>query len=409
MRSHPELQEFLEVKLAPAVDLLRRMVGINSHTLNRGGVRQLSELTVESFVEFGFQAERIPSTNAMFGEHLALTRHGTGDAHIGFISHLDTVFTVAEEQQHHFHWRDAGERIYGPGTEDVKGGTVMMWLVLAALRATEPELFERTNWTLLLDASEEMHSADFGQLCVERLKGARAALVFEAGLRKGTSFQLVRARKGRAVFKVSAEGRGAHAGNGHTRGANAIAQLAHTIQQIESLTDHARGITFNVGTVAGGSAINRVPQHAVAHAEMRAFTVEAYREGLARIRALEQEVKVRSVDDGHPCRVSITLDSETPPWPRNKASDALLNVFADAGVDLGFTVSHEERAGLSDANYIWHALPTLDGLGPSGDNAHCSERSADGSKEQEYVEPGSFVPKAMLNVRALTRLLKNSL
>jgi glutamate carboxypeptidase len=41
-----------------------------------------------------------------------------------------------------------------------------------------------------------------------------------------------------------------------------------------------------------------------------------------------------------------------------------------------------------------------------GDNAHCSERAADGSKDQEYVQPSSFVPKAALNVRALLRLLR---
>jgi glutamate carboxypeptidase len=288
----------------------------------------------------------------------------------------------------------------------VKGGTVMMWLVLAALRATEPAIFEGTRWTLLFDASEEMESADFGRLCVDRLDGAAAALVFEAGLRRDNAFKLVTARKGRAAFKVSVEGRGAHAGNAHARGANAITQLARTIQQIEALTDHRRGLTFNVGLVQGGSALNRVPQHATAQAEMRAFDVETYRDGLARIQALEQDVQVRSTEDGFPCRVSIAIENETPPWPGNAGSDQLLKTFADAGAELGVSVAREERAGLSDANYLWQAVPTLDGLGPSGDNAHCSERAADGSKEQEYVEPGSFVPKAALNVRALVHLLK---
>lgn len=408
MRSHPALLQFLEAQLAPALDLLRQMVGINSHTLNRDGIRRLAELTSQAFAELGFGSERVPSPNTAFGDHLILTRRGNGTAHVGFVSHLDTVFTEAEEKQNDFHWRVEGDRIYGPGTEDVKGGTVMMWLVLAALRATEPEIFDRTQWTLLLDASEEMQSADFGKLCVRRLHDATAALVFEAGLRKGSEFQLVTSRKGRAAFVIEVEGRGAHAGNAHARGANAIAQLAHTIQQIEALTDHSRGVTFNVGVVSGGSALNRVPQLAVAHAEMRAFSVEAYREGMARLRTLEQDVKIRSVDGGFPCRVAIAVASETPPWPRNAASDRLLELFAGAGKELGFTVSREERAGLSDANYLWHAVPTLDGLGPRGDNAHCSEHSADGSKEQEYVEPSSFVPKAALNVRALVRLLKTT-
>ncbi len=64
----------------------------------------------------------------------------------------------------------------------------------------------------------------------------------------------------------------------------------------------------------------------------------------------------------------------------------------------------EERGGLSDSNLLWQAFPTLDGLGPVGANAHCSERSPDGSKEQEYMEAASFVPKAMLNLAGVLAL-----
>ena len=65
------------------------------------------------------------------------------------------------------------------------------------------------------------------------------------------------------------------------------------------------------------------------------------------------------------------------------------------------------RGGLSDANHLWQLAPTLDGPGPYGANAHCSERSADGSKLPEYVEPGTFVPKAVMNALALLKLTQD--
>jgi glutamate carboxypeptidase len=68
-------------------------------------------------------------------------------------------------------------------------------------------------------------------------------------------------------------------------------------------------------------------------------------------------------------------------------------------------VSIQERGGLSDGNLIWDAAPTLDGLGPWGDNDHCSQRSADGTKVPEYVEVSSFVPKALLNTVAILKLV----
>ena len=54
---------------------------------------------------------------------------------------------------------------------------------------------------------------------------------------------------------------------------------------------------------------------------------------------------------------------------------------------------------------IWDAVPTIDGLGPWGDNDHCSERSPDGSKVPEYVLVSSFVPKALVNVVAIQKLI----
>ena len=67
----------------------------------------------------------------------------------------------------------------------------------------------------------------------------------------------------------------------------------------------------------------------------------------------------------------------------------------------------EERGGLSDGNLLWDLAPTIDGLGPCGDNDHCSERSADGTKEPEYVDLDSFVPKALLNVLAIVDLAQS--
>jgi glutamate carboxypeptidase len=73
---------------------------------------------------------------------------------------------------------------------------------------------------------------------------------------------------------------------------------------------------------------------------------------------------------------------------------------------LGIRIAFEERGGVSDGNFLWDAVPTLDGLGPYGDNDHCSERSADGSKLPEFVEVSSFVPKALLNFGAICQLIE---
>ena len=104
----------------------------------------------------------------------------------------------------------------------------------------------------------------------------------------------------------------------------------------------------------------------------------------------------------------VEILTESRPWPRNQETDWLYEFWKKAGDELGIAVNFEERGGLSDGNLIWDAVPTLDGLGPWGDNDHCSERSADGTKMPEYVEASSFAPKAALNVTAIVKLVQEA-
>ena len=408
MQPHLKTQNYLQENLPRYLDLLRQMVAINSFTDNPAGVNELSTMTAKAFTTLGFQAEHVQSTNPEYGRHLILTRKGFSDHKIGLVSHLDTVFPSEEETQNNFQWRESGDRIYGPGTVDIKGGTVLIYMVLDAIKTFAPEIFDATTWVVLVNASEETMSIDFGEICKQRLNGnTLACLIFEGGKYMDDEFVLVTARKGRGIFNITVEGKASHAGTAHKQGANAIVQIADTIQQIASLTDYKRRLTVNVGTVSGGTVVNRVPHLAKAEVEMRTFSPKVFDETVAKIRALEETLSVSSAN-GFPCKVNIEIIDRTAPWARNDATDNLLTTWRKAANELEMRVTRETRGGLSDGNLLWNHVPTLDGLGPSGGNAHCSERSPDGSKDQEYVEVSSIVPKAMLNLVAILKLLEQS-
>ena len=400
------LHRSLESKLPTALDWLRRMVEINSWTENAGGVNRLARLTAEAFAELGFTAEFVPSANPNWGAHLVLARAGSGTHSLALVSHLDTVFPPEEEARNNFRWQPEGDRIFGPGTHDIKGGTVMIWLVLSALRDLAPDAFAATTWRVFLNSSEECYSPDFGALVRQRCDTSTlAALVFEAEGRGPGERRLVVARKGRATWRVTARGRGAHAGGRHAQGANAVVQLAGTIQKLAGLTDYSRDLTCNVARVHGGSGLNRVPHEASAEGEFRAFTPEIFAQARAAVLALNGAGEVRSVADAYACEVCAEILTENRPWPRNAGTDRLLACWQAAATTLGQRVAGEQRGGLSDGNLLWDALPTMDGLGPWGDNDHCSERTPDGAKLPEFVEVSSFVPKAALNVLGIIRLL----
>src|SRR5512133_3739704 len=203
------LREYLEQLRPAGLDILKRMVDINSFTANPAGVNHLSQYTAEVFAPLGFTPKWVPAENREYGDHLVLKRGGKSGANILMISHLDTVFPPEEEVRNNFRWEVDGDRIFGPGTQDIKGGTVMMWLVLMAIRKLAPEVFENAGWTLLLNAAEERYSPDFGKLCKTCVdSGTAAALVFESEGKREDAHLMVLARKGRATWRVTVSGRG---------------------------------------------------------------------------------------------------------------------------------------------------------------------------------------------------------
>ncbi|MCI0397843.1 MAG: M20/M25/M40 family metallo-hydrolase [Chloroflexi bacterium] len=407
-----QLAAFLEEKRPYYFDLLRQMVEINSFTANPEGVNTLGDLTAGVFAGLGFTARHVPATNPLYGYHLVMSRRspaGPAAPTIGLISHLDTVFPPDEERRNNFIWQEEGDRLYGPGTVDIKGGTVLMFMVLDALQALAPEVYDGVHWVALLNAAEEELAPDFSQLCrAEMPPETLACLVFEGGQLNNGQFSLVTSRKGRATYQIRVEGRGAHAGSAHKQGANAVVQMAHTIGRVAGLTNYERNITFNVGTVVGGTVVNRVPHLAIATGEMRAFSPEVFAEGMASLLALQDDIVVRSTNGGYACQVTVDVLAESAPWPSNEATNSLLGIWQEAAATAGWLAVPEARGGLSDGNFLWDYVPTLDGLGPAGSNAHSSERSLDGSKEPEYAVASSFVPKAILNVVAILKLLGRS-
>ena len=91
---------------------------------------------------------------------------------------------------------------------------------------------------------------------------------------------------------------------------------------------------------------------------------------------------------------------------KNKGSNTnIAEIHNQLLMMLGHEILAQHRGGLSDGNHLWDHVPTIDGLGPSGGNAHCSERDEKRSKDQEYITVSSLVPKTLLNTLALLNLL----
>src|SRR5262249_41133341 len=174
------------------------------------------------------------------------------------------------------------------------------------------------------------------------------------------------------------------------KGISAIGELAHKIVALHALTDLARGVTVNVGTIEGGQSVNTTAPHAEGQIDLR------YIEHGDRARALAamQSIIEHATVPGAPGKLEIR--GEFLPLTATAASDELFSVYQAAAADAGLAVQGEFAGGCADSGFTAAVgCPTLCATGPVGGNAHTPE---------EYVEVGSLVPRAQALALAILRL-----
>lgn len=360
----------------PAMEtLLRDLVEVSSWTLDPAGVNAANEV-LRAAVPLRCETR----TSTTYGDHL-IFRAGRGAANSGvlLVGHMDTVFP----REVFAGYRSDGRVARGPGVLDMKGGLVVVAFALRALE--QARTLATMPLTFVVVSDEEVGSPDSAPHLRAVAAGARAALVFEAG-RAGDL--IITRRKGTGSLTAIAHGRAAHAGNAHHEGANAIWALARFIDRAQSLTDYARGVTVNVGRVAGGTSKNVVPERAEAQFDLR-FETQSDADALRK--ALERA----AVDAALPgTSIELVWGPGRSPLERTPASEALRDAYARCQREAGLGAGEAPmQGGGSDAATTSSAgVPSIDGLGPRGAGYHTTN---------EYVELDSLVPKAEALVRFL--------
>jgi glutamate carboxypeptidase len=363
----------------------RSWVEINSYTANVAGVNRVGALLRDAFALPSLACTTIPGGEA-YGEHLVWRTPAAG-APILLVGHHDTVFPPG-----HFEgWREDGNRAIGPGALDMKGGLAVIRATLAALEAVG--VLAELPVVVVSVADEEVGSPASAPHLRELAKGAACALVFESGR---ANDMIITRRKGVGAMTLVAHGKAAHSGNHHKDGVNAIWALAKFIDLAQQLTDHARGVTVNVGTLVGGTSKNTVPERAECQLDLRYETIADAETLIASLRAAA-EAAVAAVPG---VRIEVSGGANRLPLERTEASAALRDEYAACARASGLGDGEAPLlGGGSDANTVAPlGVPAIDGLGPRGAGFHTTH---------EYVELDTFVPKAEALARFLIGRLRS--
>ncbi len=322
------------------------------------GITAMAQLAAERARALGMRVELTP-LGADIGPMVYATTRAPGDTRPGIliIGHIDTVHPVGTLGENPCRIED--DRLYGPGSYDMKAGIV---LALAGLTGLTAPGATRLPIDFLMVPDEETGSHASREHIEHLAKQAKYGLVCEPARPNGG--KCVTARKGTGMLRLGVKGRPAHAGMAHEKGRSAIREMAHQVLALENMTDYARGVTVSVGTIAGGTVTNTVPAQCRCVVDFRVPDMGAAEDVLRRMRQL--------CAVGPDVELDIDVELNRPPMVKTAESAALLELARGYASQAGFPLEDAPMTGGgSDANFTSAlGVPTLDGLGADGDGAH---------------------------------------
>ncbi len=341
-------------------DMLVDLCSIESKSNDKEGVDKVGDYLCRVALDMGYTIKKKEFEKA--GNVYSFTLNPDAKmSGVAVSAHMDTVFEKGV-----FGYppvRIEGDRIYGPGVFDCKGGIVQCMLVMEAMKNCG---YTDRPVKLILQSDEEVSSSlsDKGTLefMVEEAKGCAAFLNTE-GHRKPT---ITVGRKGITARTIVIEGRACHAGY-YVGGISAVREAAYKVTELEKHSD-VNSITFNCGAIRGGTVSNIVPDRCEIDVEFRYKTMEQKKQA----EDIFENVVNTSYVEG--TKSHYIQKSERIPMERTEENDKLAGIYNSVAEKYGFEAFELfESPGGADSAYTTHAgIPTVDSIGPQGADGHCT-------------------------------------
>lgn len=390
----PHLQ-WLDGQQDTMMSTIIELCHINSHTLNLSGLGLMKNQLVDLWEPLGGQIELLESDPLVtiddqgqpisqpLGESIHIQKRPDAAKKIMLCIHMDTVYSKNDAFQSCT--MTSGGQLNGPGVADAKGGLVMMLYALKTLE--QSPLAQNIGWEVIINADEELGSPGSEKLIRSRARHCDFGLLFEPALPGG---HLVSWRKGSGDFTFVVRGKSAHSGRDFSNGRNAIVALARLMDEIDGLNGEP-DVTFNVGRISGGGALNQVPDLAIGRVNVRVKDLEE-QNGVE----IDFEDLVEKYNQNDGIRVQMHGRFTSPPKPSDADAQQVQDRVSQCGAALGMAFEFKGTGGSCDGNKFADAgLPNVDSMGPCGGNIHSSS---------EFLIPESLIPRTKLTALTLLSL-----
>ncbi|MEE5060732.1 M20/M25/M40 family metallo-hydrolase [Pseudomonas alliivorans] len=363
---------------------VKELVDVDTGTGQAPGLKTVSALLVERLKALGAEVTTTPASPSA-GDNIVGTLKGSGTRSFLLMVHYDTVFGPGTAEKRPF--KQDGERAYGPGVADAKGGVAM---ILHSLKLLQDQgLKDFGTLTVLFNPDEETGSSGSKKVIAELARQHDYVFSYEPPDKDAVTV----ATNGINGVLLDVKGKSSHAGSAPEAGRNAAIELAHQMLQLKDLGDPAKGTTVNWTLIKGGEKRNIIPSSASAEADMRYSDLGES----DRVIADAQRIVQKKLIDG--TEVSVRLEKGRPPLAKNPGSEQLAKTAQTLYGKIGRNIEPIAMRFGTDAGYAYvpgsEKPAVLETMGVVGAGLHADD---------EYIELSSIAPRLYLTVALIKQL-----
>ncbi|MCF6295013.1 MAG: M20/M25/M40 family metallo-hydrolase [Flavobacteriaceae bacterium] len=383
-RTENKILKTVTANNSEAIEFLKKVVNINSGTMNHEGVKKVGDVFGKAFEDIGFKTNWYDMSIVNRSGHLFAETNGDKGKKVLLIGHLDTVFEADSPFQEFKMINDSVA--HAPGGNDMKGGNVIMLYALKAL--ADNGLLQNAQVIVAYTGDEESTGKPLTisrKDLIEAAKRSDVALGFEAssGFNEATI-----ARRGSSGWKVEVTGKRAHSSDIFSEevGVGAIFELSRIINEFYNDVKGEEYLTFNPGVILGGTQVtyddafnkgntfgktNVVAQTAIVDGGLR-FISEAQKE------SARDKMRAIAANNLPLTSAKISFIDSYPAMGPTQGNKELLEVLSQVSVDLGHeaVVAYDpSKRGAADVSFVAAYVDCLDGLGTMGSGGHTPQET----------------------------------
>lgn len=373
------------------IESLRQMVLIESGSADLKGLAQMATLVESRLKALGFATERHKTTTGAGADIVVGTLKGTGQKKFMLQAHMDTVYPpgILSTQG----YKVDGNRIYGPGIADDKGGIAVILHSLAILKDRGWKDFAQI--TVMFNPDEEVGSIGSGELISQLADQHDVVLSCEPTAAKSVAKNeaVLLGASGATRMDMHVTGKASHAGAVPDLGRNALVELSHQIVQTRDVHKSIPGVQLNWTVSQAGTVRNQIPDKAQASADVRTTLPGAAEKLQSTLQNMVNTQKLIAETD-----TRVTLIGGRPPYQGGAKAKALADkaqaIYQELDRQLDIVPM---TGGATDAAFAARSdkAAVIESFGLAGWGYHAKD---------EYIEVDSIVPRLYLMTRMLMEL-----